>query len=80
MLYLEKIIMLSYTFLMKQNWKTYSSYMSPKTQSESFVLIYEGLKVILWISLPIHIQNTNFKPENEEIELLCRNRTPPKGK
>ena len=35
-----------------------------KTQSESFVLIYERLKVIIWICLPIHIQNTNSNHNN----------------
>ena len=62
--------MLSDTFLMKQNWKKDGSYMPPKTQSESFVLLYERLKVIMWICLPINIQKTKFNPENEEIKLL----------
>ena len=32
-----------------------SSYMSPKTQSESFMLLYKRLRVIMLICLPIHI-------------------------
>ena len=50
--------------------KNDSSYMSPKTQSESFVLLYERLKVIIEICSPIHIQNTNVNPKNDEIKLL----------
>ena len=41
-----------------------------KRQSESFVLIYEWLKVIIRICLPIHIQNTNYNRNNDEIKLL----------
>ena len=47
-----------------------SSYMSPKIQLESFVLLYERLEVIMWICLLIHIQNKKINPENEEIKLL----------
>ena len=41
-----------------------------KRQSESFVLIYEWLKVIILICLPIHIQNTNSNRNNNEKQLL----------
>ena len=43
----EIVFLLSDIFLMKHNWKKGSSYMSPKTQSYSFVFLYEILKVIM---------------------------------
>ena len=43
----KKLIMLSDTFLMKQNLRKDSSFMSPKTQLELFVLLYERLNLIM---------------------------------
>ena len=40
--------------------------MSTQKKSESFVLIYEWLKVIVSICLPIHIQNINYNRNNDE--------------
>ena len=54
----------------EENWRKDSSYISPQTQSGSFLLPYERLKVMMWICLPIHIQSTNFNPKNDEIKLL----------
>ena len=43
---------------------------SQQKQSESFVLIYERLKVIIWLFLPNHVQNTNSIHNNNETQLL----------